>query len=357
MAKDYYRTLGVSEDASPDELKRAFRKLARDSHPDANPDDPTAEARFREIAEAYEVLSDPDKRRAYDRGETLDFGDLLSGFGLDDLLRSVFGDGGLFGGAGGRATARRGRDLMVTAKVTLEEAAFGTTSEISYRAAGTCDTCLGSGAAAGSTPSTCPQCNGAGAVRAARRSVFGTMMSIVDCDICDGAGTVIDNPCPTCGGRGAAVGPREVRVEIPPGVADGTRLRLTSQGEAGERGAPKGDLYVEIAVTPHDAFVRAGDDLVHRAPIGIAQAALGTTIDVPLIEGGTTELKIPAGTQPGTTFSFPGMGMTRLGRRGRGDLIVEAKVVVPTKVTGDAKRALQDYAEAIDEPSGRKRRR
>jgi len=354
MPKDYYRTLGVSESATPEDLKKAFRRLARDSHPDANPDDPTAEARFREIAEAYEVLSDPDKRRAYDRGETLDFGDLLSGFGLDDLLRTVFGDGGIFGG--GRSSNRRGRDLMVTAKITLEEAAFGTTTEISYRAAGGCETCNGTGAAPGTTASTCPQCQGAGAVRAARRTVFGTMMSVADCDVCDGAGTIIEQRCKTCGGRGSVVGPREVRVEIPAGVAEGTRLRLTGQGEAGERGAGRGDLYVEIAVTPHESFVRSGDDLLHRAPLGVAQAALGATIEIPHIDGSSQELKIPPGTQPGATFSFPGMGMTRLGRRGRGDLIVEARVVVPTKLSGAAKRALQAYAAEVDETTDRRRR-
>lgn len=354
MPKDYYRTLGVPEDATQEDLKKAFRRLARESHPDANPDDPTAEARFREIAEAYEVLSDPEKRRAYDRGESFDLGDLLSGFGLDDLLRSVFGDSGIFGG--GRAAARRGRDLMVTAKITLEEAAFGTTSELSYRAAGVCEACQGSGAESGTTPTTCPQCQGAGAVRAARRTVFGTMMSVVDCDICDGTGSIIEHPCRPCGGRGSMVGPRQVKVEIPAGVADGSRLRLTGQGEAGERGAARGDLYVEIAVTPHESFVRQGDDLIHRAPVGLAQAALGATVPVPLIEGDTTELKIPAGTQPGATFVFEGKGMTRLGRRGRGNLIVQAQVVVPTKLSGSAKRAMQAYAQEVDEPVGRKRR-
>ncbi len=355
MAKDYYATLGVSKDAGPDELKKAFRRLARESHPDANPDDPTAEARFKEIAEAYEVLSDPEKRRAYDRGETFDLGDLLGGFGLDDLLRSVFGDGGLFGT--GRGAMRRGRDLMVTAKVSLEEAAFGTTSEVAFRAASTCSTCAGTGAAAGTVPSTCSQCGGSGAVRMGRRTVFGTMMSVVDCDLCDGSGSLIERPCAECGGRGSVVGPRTVLVEIPPGVADGTRLRLTGQGEAGERGAGRGDLYVEVAVTPHESFVRSGDDLVHRAQIGIAQAALGTTIEVPLIDGSTTELKIPPGTQPAATFSFAGEGMTRLGRRGRGDLIVEVNVVIPTKLSGAAKAALETYAAEVDEKTGRRRRR
>lgn len=182
------------------------------------------------------------------------------------------------------------------------------------------------------------------------------MMSVVDCDICDGTGSVIDNPCRPCGGRGSSVGPREVTVEIPGGVADGTRLRLTGQGEAGQRGAPRGDLYVEIAVTPHDSFVRRGDDLIHRAHLGIAQAALGATIQVPLIEGGTTEMKVPPGTQPGATFTFSGLGMTRLGRRSRGDLIVEAQVVVPSRLSGAAKRALEAYAEEVDESAGRKRR-
>ena len=349
MPKDYYSILGVSKDATPEEMKRAFRTLARESHPDANPDDPTAEARFREVAEAYEVLSDPEKRRAYDRGESLDFGDLFSGFGLDDLLRSVFGDSGLFGAAGRGGGRRRGRDILAQTTISLAEASFGATAEVQYRAAAACEVCSGSGAAEGSRPITCPQCNGQGAVQAARRTVLGTMMSVVECDRCHGVGTIVESPCPTCSGSGATVGDRSVRVEVPEGVADGTRLRLSGQGEAGQRGAPAGDLYVEIRVMPDERFERNGDDLIFRAEVGLAEAALGSSVEVPLLEGDSTTIEVPAGTQPNTMFSLPNKGMHRLGRRGRGRMLVEINLVVPTDLDDASEQALRQYAQARGE--------
>jgi len=357
MAKDYYKTLGVSENASPEELKKAFRNLARDSHPDANPDDPTAEARFREVAEAYEVLSDADKRRKYDRGET-DFGDLLGGFGFDDILRSVFGDGGLFGGSrtGGR---RRGRDVLVPAVITLAEAAFGTSSNVEYHVSTNCTVCGGNGSAPGSSPSTCSQCNGQGAVQAARRTMLGTMMTVVECDQCSGAGSVITDPCSECRGSGAVSRDREVLVEVPAGVEHGTRLRLSGNGEAGARGAPSGDLYVEISVDKHEQFQRSGDDLVYALPVGVAQAVLGTEFEIPLIDGETTTFALPSGTQPGTIFAIPNQGMGRLGRRGRGRLLVDVSVVIPEDLSKPAAQAMRSYAETVDEDvskSGRRKR-
>lgn len=349
MPKDYYAILGVSKDVTAEELKKVFRTLARESHPDANPDDPTAEARFRDVAEAYEVLSDPVKRRAYDRGESLDFGDLFSGFGLDDLLRSVFGDGGLFGTGMRTGGRRRGRDILAQATVTLSDACFGATAEVSFRAASRCESCGGSGAVEGSRPVTCSRCNGQGAVQAARRTVLGTMMSVVECDACHGAGTLIDDPCTTCSGGGSIVGDRTVKVEVPEGVADGTRLRLSGNGEAGERGAPAGDLYVEIRVTPDERFERSGDDLIHRVSVGIAEATLGGEAVVPLLEGETTMIDLPAGTQPNTMFSLPGKGMHRLGRRGRGRLIIEVVVAIPTQLGSEAEAALRGYAAATGE--------
>lgn len=348
MAKDYYKILGVSEDASPEELKKAFRQLARESHPDAHPDDPTAEARFREVAEAYEVLSDPEKRQRYDRGETSDFGDLFGGFGFDDILRSVFGDGGLFGGSrtGGR---RRGRDVLVPASITLAEAAFGTSTNVEYRVSTSCTVCSGSGSKPGSSPRTCSQCNGQGAVQAARRTMLGTMMTVVECDECSGAGSVITDPCSECHGAGSTARDRDVLIEVPAGVEHGTRLRLSGNGEAGERGAPTGDLYVEISVDSHVDFERSGDDLVYSLGVGMAQAALGSEFEIPLIDGETTTFDVPAGTQPGTIFAIPNQGMHRLGRRGRGRLLIEVSVVIPEKVSKSAEEALRSYAESTGE--------
>ncbi len=349
MRKDYYAALGVTADASPEELKKAFRKLARETHPDANPDDPTAEARFREVAEAYEVLSDPDKRRAYDRGDTFDFGDLLGGFGIEDLLRSVFGDGGLFGAATRAASRGRGHDVLVPVSISLEEAAFGTTSEVQYRGSVTCPSCAGTGAAAGTRPIACPQCEGMGSVRAARRTVLGTMMSVVPCERCQGRGQIVENPCFDCHGDGTTTDDRTVLVEVPAGVADGTRLRLSGQGEASGLGGAAGDLYVELRVESDDRFERAGDDLVHRLTVGVAQAALGVKVSVPTIDGDELEVEIEPGTQPGSVFSFPNRGMARLGRRGRGRMLVEVNVAIPDSLSQQAEDALRAYASATGE--------
>ncbi len=352
---DYYELLGVSRDASADEIKRAFRKLARETHPDANPDDDEAERRFKEIAQAYEVLSDPARRAQYDRG-----GDPFAGVGggftsLDDLLRSVFGDSGLFGDSffgtttSTRARQRRGRDVRVRVEIDLADAALGATQEISFRAADRCAACDGSGATEGSEPARCRQCGGAGQVRVARRSIIGNVMSVETCRVCRGSGEIIERPCATCGGRGAVEGDRSVSVDIPAGVEDGTRLRLNGYGEFGGRGAPSGDLYVDIAIRPHDQFRREGDHLVYSLPVGIAQAALGTRQPVPLIEGGEESVDIPAGTQPGTVLRIPGKGTGRLGRRGRGDLLVNVDVVVPEDLSDEAQEALRVYAEAVGE--------
>ena len=356
MSKDFYDILGVARDASTEEIKKAFRRLARDSHPDANPEDPTAEARFREIAEAYEVLSDPERRHRYDRGDTIDLGDLFASFGgFDDLIRSVFGDSGLF--TSPTRQTNRGRDVLVPAQITLAEAAFGVTRELEFAALVDCETCGGTGAAIGSHPETCSRCAGSGAVRVARRGFLGSVMTLTACDVCAGTGQMIRNPCPTCRGRGVTSGERTVGVEIPGGVSDGTRLRLTGQGEPGDRGARPGDLYVEIHVDPDDRFVRDGDDLIVRVDLGLAQAALGTQIEVPLIDGGFQEIDVPRGTQPGTVYPVRNKGMERLGRRGRGDLLVEINVQVPDDLTKEEEEALRDYASVRGEETGRARRR
>lgn len=354
--KDYYAALGVPREATADDIKKAFRRLARESHPDANPGDPTAEARFREIAEAYEVLSDPAKRAAYDRGDQFDVSDLFSSFGgIDDLLRTFFG--GSFGTGFGGGTRVRGADVMVTVSVSLEEAAVGVDREVSFRAPTTCAVCDGSGAEAGHLPVTCTRCGGRGAVRVARRTILGDVSTITTCDACRGVGTVIENACPACGGSGLVDDVRSVTVQIPAGIGGGVRLRLAGRGGGAERGAPAGDLYVEVSIQPDARWRREGDDLVHALSIGISEAVLGTTVTVPVIEEGETSLDIPAGTAHGTVMRLRGKGMPRLRRRGRGDLLVEIEIAIPERVSDEAEEALRAYAAAQGEsPAGAKRR-
>ena len=361
MAKDYYADLGVARDASPEDIKSSFRRLAREHHPDANPGDPAAESRFRRIAEAYEVLSDPDRRRSYDRGETLDLGDLFAGFGgLDDLIRSVFGEGGFFTGQGGRATSNRGRDILVGVEVELASAAFGGETEVSFRTTLACENCGGEGSASGTSPVTCPSCGGAGTVRVARRGLLGTMMTLSPCTTCSGHGTIVSEPCPACRGAGALAGDRRVRVEIPAGVSNGTRLRLSGRGEHPGRRGVAGDLHVEIRTKPSENFVREGDNLIHRFKLGMAEAALGVKVEIPLLEGGTEPLEIPPGTQPATIFRLPGLGTSHLGRRGRGDLLVLTEVQIPTGLSAEEEDALRNFARLRGErpagPTGKRRR-
>lgn len=357
MAKDYYKILGVGRDATAEDIKKAFRRLARENHPDANPDNPEAEATFRDAAEAYEVLSDPERRRRYDRGDTIDLGDLFSGFGgIDDLLRSVFGESSIFGG-GGWTSPPRGRDVLARVQVSLEEAAFGTLADVEFRTNVTCESCGGDGAAPGTARVTCETCSGNGAVRVARRSLLGTMMTVATCETCRGVGSMIEEACRDCRGRGVVSADRSVRVEIPAGVSTGTRLRLNHEGEAAGVNGRAGDLFVEVLVLADPRFERHGDDLVHKIAVGIAEAALGTTIDVPLIEGGTKEVEIPAGMQPGWVTRLPGLGMGRLGRRNRGDLIIEVGVRIPEDLTTEQEELLMRWAELNDERIQVKRRR
>lgn len=353
MAKNYYDILGVGRDATGEEIKRAFRLIARATHPDANPADPAAEARFRDAAEAYEVLSDPDRRHRHDRGDTIDLSDLFAGFGgLDDLLRSVFGDGTMFGSESqGRPT--RGGDVLVRAKVDLAGAAFGTEVEVTFPTRKTCEVCSGTGSEARQGQTTCPECGGAGSVRMARRSLFGTMMTVGTCPTCHGEGVMITNPCPACSGAGAVDGETTMTVEVPAGVSSGTRLRLSGRGQSGGRHGPPGDLYIEVRVSPDPRFERHDADLIHRVSIGIAEAALGTRLAIPLIEGGETDLDVPAGTQPGDAFRMSGLGLTRLGRRSRGDLHIVVSVTVPTNLTRDQEELLRRWADLRGERTDR----
>lgn len=356
MARNYYEVLGVSRDATGEEIKKAFRRIARATHPDSNGGDPESAAAFREAAEAYEVLSDPERRRRYDRGDSIDLSDLFGGMGgLDDLLRSVFGDGSPFGGGPRSTRPSRGRDILVRVEVDLAGAAFGTESAVEFRSRTTCVTCAGTGSESDEGHSTCPECGGTGSVRATRRSLFGTMMTVGTCPTCEGEGTLVTEPCSVCRGLGSVEGDTSVTVEIPPGVTTGTRLRLSGRGESGGRSGPSGDLYVEILVAPDARFERREDDLVHHRPIGIAEATLGTKVSVPLIEGGESEVLIPPGTQPGSVFTLPGLGMTRLGRRTRGDLHLVVSVEVPQSLTAEEEEILRQWAglrgEKIERPT------
>lgn len=352
MARDYYATLGVDRSATTEEIKKAFRRAARETHPDANPDDPAAEERFKEAAEAYEVLSDPDRRARYDRGDAIDLSSLFAGVGgIDDLLRSVFGDSGLFGGRPNRVP--RGRDVLVRTSVSLVEAATGSESIVTYDANVDCAACFATGARTGTEPVTCPDCGGAGQVRAAQRSLLGTMMSVTTCPTCMGDGTLIADPCPECEGAGAVVAGVEVNVEIPAGVMTGTRLRLSGRGEsAGRRGQP-GDLFIEVIVEPDPRFERLHDDLIHRASLGIAEAALGTGIEVPTVHGDTATLDVPPGTQSGARFTLDGLGMPILGRRHRGNLHVVVDVAIPTSLTTDEEELLRRWAQLRGERTDR----
>jgi molecular chaperone DnaJ len=346
---DYYEILGVTKDASTSEIKKAFRYLARLTHPDANPDDPDAARQFRAAAEAYEVLSDPDRRRHYDRGETLDLSSLFGAGGLDDLIRSVFGDGGLFGAQ--RQRPARGRDVLVQVEISLAEAAFGSSVPVQYPTKTACTACGGSGADVGTRRETCADCAGQGSVRMARRSMFGTVTTVGACPTCGGDGYLISVPCTSCHGNGSTDSKVELTIEVPPGVASGTRLRLGGRGESGGRSGPDGDLFVQVMVTPDDRFERFEDDLVYRASIGVADATLGTRLDVPSIGGGSVPVEIEPGTQPGHVILVAGQGMTRLGRRGRGDMHVVVGVAIPTRLTEDQEEVMRRWAELEDERS------
>lgn len=353
MAKDYYQILGVDRSATTEEIKKAFRRVARETHPDANPNDPSAEARFKEAAEAYEVLSDPTRRQRYDRGDTIDLSDLFSGMGgLDDLIRSVFGDSGLFGGTPYRPP--RGRDILVRTEVSLEDAAFGAEAVVEYSTLSSCETCEGSGASPGTHPVTCPDCGGGGQVRMAQRSVFGTMMSVTTCPTCKGEGSLIADPCPDCGGSGSTPDQERVSVEVPPGVTDGTRLRLSGRGESAGRVGQSGDLFVEIMVKPDPRFDRRDADLVHTLSVSVPEATLGARVDVPTIDGDPEILDIPAGTQPGSIFTMPGKGMPVLGRRQRGDMHVVVEVAIPDVLTSEEEELVRKWAELRGESVSRR---
>lgn len=348
MAKrDYYELLGVSRNASVEEIKKAYRKLARQYHPDANPDDQNAEAKFKEISEAYVVLCDPEKRASYDRFghagvDGQGFGGFNGGFGdfsgLGDIFEMFFG-----GGTRRRTGPERGSDIRADLEISLKEAAFGLEREIKVPRVETCSTCGGSGAAAGSKPVTCSACEGSGQVQFAQSTPFGRIVQSRTCDRCRGTGQIIEKPCPTCRSAGQVRKTRSIKVKVPPGVDTGSRLRLTGEGEAGLRGGPPGDLYVYIHVKPHRIFSREGDDLICEMSISFAQAALGDELEVPTLEG-DAKLKVPEGTQSGTIFRLKGKGVPHVSGYGRGDQHVRVKVVTPTKLSDKQRDLLKEFS-------------
>jgi molecular chaperone DnaJ len=357
---DYYELLGVPRSASADELKKAYRKRARELHPDANPGDAAAEEQFKQVAKAYEVLSDPEQRARYDRfGESgvggaaggPNIGDMFGG-GLGDIFDAFFGGGaggGPFGGRGGPAGPPRGQDLEVVADVSFDQAVFGATVPITVRTAVRCEACSGAGTAEGTKPVTCADCNGRGQVQRVRQSLLGQMVTTSACARCGGLGQVIASPCPTCNGEGRSIAEKTYQVDIPAGVDTGSTLRLTGRGAAGPRGGGSGDLYVHIRVAPHERFVRDGDDLVCELPVSIAQASLGTKLVLPTLDG-DEEIVIPPGTQPGKEFVLRQRGAHRLQSRGRGDLRIRVRVEVPTKLDDAEADLLRKLAELRGEP-------
>lgn len=346
MSTDYYELLGVSRDVAPDELKRAYRTAARRYHPDANPDDPEAEARFKEVAKAYETLSDPQKRAQYDRfgADGPSMGDPFGGGGFGDIFDAFFGGGSPFGGGGGgRSGPASGPDLQAVVDVSFETAVFGGTEEVEVRTAVACDDCEGAGAAPGSHAETCQQCGGAGQVRQVRQSILGQMVTAVACPACGGAGEVIADPCPSCHGDGRIVTDKTYTVDIPAGVDSGSTLRLSGFGAAGIRGGGRGDLYLQVRVATHERFDREGNDLVHELHLPVTQAALGTAIDFETLDG-TEVIEVPRGTQSGRVFRLRGRGVPHVRGRGRGDLLVRVVVDTPTDLEPEVEEALRAIA-------------
>jgi molecular chaperone DnaJ len=371
VEKDYYKALGVTKDASQAEIKKVYRKLARELHPDKNPGDAQAEARFKEVSEAYDVLSDPNKRKEYDEAQSLFAGGGLGGFGgfgggagrrrsgVNFDVSDLFGGSGsgnlndlfdgLFGGGGGRTTSRtagpsRGQDASADVTLGFEEAVRGVTMPLRLSGPATCKTCGGSGARPGTAPRRCPNCGGSGFVNR-NQGAFGFSEPCVECR---GSGQIVDDPCPDCHGSGATTQVRTINVRIPAGVRDGAKVRIPGKGTPGAHGGPAGDLYVTVHVEPHKLFGRSGDDLTLTVPITFTEAALGSTLRVPTLDG-SVALKIAAGTPSGRTLRVRGRGVHRRGRTG--DLLVTVEVAVPTHLDEAARDALEQFATAqTDDP-------
>ena len=365
--KDYYEVLGLDKSASEDEIKKAYRSLAKKYHPDLHPGDKDAESHFKEVSEAYEVLSNPDKKAKYDQfghagvdpnygagggysaGFTGDFGD------LGDIFSSFFGGG--FGG-GRRAdpnAPRRGADTSTTVNLSFEEAAKGCKKTIKVTRIENCPDCKGSGAASGSSPKTCPSCHGTGQINVTQRTPFGAMQSTRVCDQCRGTGKIIDNPCKTCGGKGKVRRTKEQTVDIPAGVDDGQYINLRGGGDMGTNGGPAGDLHINISVRPHPVFEREGFDVYCEIPITFAQAALGSEITVPTLDG-KVQFTVPAGTQNGDQFKLKGKGIQRINYSGRGDQYVKVNIEVPKSLTKKQQELLKQFDAELGDGNYKKRK-
>lgn len=351
MPTDYYGVLGVRRDATPEEIKRAYRKLARDLHPDVNPD-PEAQERFKEVTRAYEVLTDAEKRRVVDLGGDPfepaggmgTAGNPFAGFGgLGDIMDAFFGAGGAAGGRGPRGRTRPGSDALIRLELDLVETAFGATKELTVDTAIRCDVCDGAGTAPGTHPTTCDICSGRGEVQSVQRTFLGQVMTSRPCPNCGGTGSVIPDPCGKCGGEGRVRSRRTLTVSIPAGVEDGMRIRLAGQGEVGPGGGPAGDLYVEVSERDHDIFTRDGQDLHCRVTLPMTAAALGTTLTVVTLDGEET-VDVKAGTQSGTILTLRGKGVPRLRSTSRGNLMIHLEVRTPTRLDVEQETLLRDLA-------------
>ena len=348
IKRDYYEVLGLPRNAGDEEIKRAFRKLAFQYHPDHNKN-PGAEDKFKEINEAYQVLSDPEKRSSYDRyGRVPTEG--LGGFpdfgfgGLGDIFESFFG-GSPFARTAQRAP-QRGDSLRTHLTLSFEEAVFGCRREVEIQRIENCPSCHGTGSQPGTNPQTCPECRGAGQVRRVQQSIFGRFSHITTCPRCEGSGSIITNPCSQCHGSGKIKVKRKLAADIPAGVDDGYRLRLDGEGNAGLYGGAPGDLYIDLSVKPHNLFRREGVDILYDLPINFAQAAVGNEIEVPTLDG-KTSLKISPGTQSGKVFRLKGKGVLQLNGRGRGDLLVKVVVVTPKHLDGKQRRLFEELAKTL----------
>ena len=363
--RDYYEVLGVSKGASDDEIKKAYRKLAKKYHPDMNPGDKEAEAKFKEVNEAYSILSDSEKRARYDQfghaGVDPNYGaggpgGGFGGFDMGDIdLGDIFGSffGGGFGGFGGSSSGRRngpqkGESLRASLTISFEEAAFGCEKEINLNRTEECEACHGSGAEPGTTAETCPDCRGTGVVRVQQRTGGFAFSSTAPCSRCRGTGKIIHTPCKACGGSGSVKKTKRVTVSIPAGIDDGQAISLRGQGNAGKNGGPAGDLIVAVHVKPHPQFHRDGTTVLYEQPVTFYQAVMGAELEIPTIDG-KVKYNLPAGTQTGTTFRLRGKGIPELRGRGRGDQYVTVRVQVPTSLNGEQKEALRAFAEAMGE--------
>ena len=363
--RDYYEVLGVSKGASDDEIKRAYRKLAKKYHPDMNPGDKEAEAKFKEVNEAYSILSDSEKRARYDQfghaGVDPNYGaggpgGGFGGFDMGDIdLGDIFGSffGGGFGGFGGSASSRRngpqkGESLRASLTISFEEAAFGCEKEINLNRTEECEACHGSGAEPGTTAETCPDCRGTGVVRVQQRTGGFAFSSTAPCTRCRGTGKIIHTPCKACGGNGSVKKTKRVTVSIPAGIDEGQAVSLRGQGNAGKNGGPAGDLIVGIHIRPHPQFQRDGTTVLYEQPVTFYQAVMGAELEIPTIDG-KVKYNLPAGTQTGTTFRLRGKGIPELRGRGRGDQYVTIRIQVPTSLNGEQKEALRAFAQAMGE--------